>query len=204
MPTCVSVNSSTDFTTSALSAPDDGFSFEIVQTTPSPNATAGATPSPTPSPSATPIPTNTPSPTATTIPPTPTPTPTATGGGTPALPAAGVDCNNARSFPGYGISNKYTITLADNATKYWYKATSMSTRTFYLDSNTGGATDCLLESDDSDVAGGVDPPCGALNSYRKTVAQWQTGITFPSNQTGNFGIQGFNGTYPQTWTIWIV
>jgi hypothetical protein len=86
MPTCISLNSTVDFTVTTLSAPQDGYTIAIAQATPSPTATPVPTPTPSPSPSpspsasplpsATPVPTptSTPVPTATTVPPTPSPT----------------------------------------------------------------------------------------------------------------------------------
>lgn len=98
MPTCITVNSNVDFTVTALSAPQDGYTIAIAQATPSPTATPVPTPTPsptltagpTPSPSATPAGTPFPTPSDTPVPtasPTGTPVPTAS---TTPVPTASV------------------------------------------------------------------------------------------------------------------
>jgi hypothetical protein len=89
MATCVSVNTTTDFTTSALAGPADGFSFALSFATPAPTATPVPTPTDTPLPTATPAPTpsDTPAPTPSD---TPVPTPTDTPAPTPSPTVAAV------------------------------------------------------------------------------------------------------------------
>ena len=129
MPTCVSVNSSTDFTTSALSAPDDGFSFAIVQ----------PTPTATPAPSSTPV---------------PTPTPTATSGGGATPLSCGGDCSTPSQITNIGIANKYSVNLT--TTECWYeinlpKATWI-TQKIYINSGTDLVTRNLWNSDNCKFA----------------------------------------------------
>jgi len=72
-----------------------------------------------------------------------------------------------------------------------------------MDNNTGGATRCALAVDLSQPG---DPiyPCDAINFVNSPVVSLQGGVVINSGGSGNFGLRGSNGTFPQTWDIWIV
>jgi hypothetical protein len=180
MPTCVSVNSAIDFTTSALSAPDDGYSFSIAQATPTPTATAAPTPTPTP--------TETPAPTS-----TPTPTPTATSGGGGALPGNSDACTPT-TWPAYGSSNTYTFTMGTTA-QFWQ--VDNQSRTIYI--TDAGSTSIR-------IVRAVDDDCVALLTSSFTT--WPAGVAVSTGGSGVgtnntiFGIRVASGG-GATYTIYI-
>ena len=127
------------------------------------------------------------------------------GGATPITGGNCCDTNcgagsiQAVSWPAYGSSNKYAITIANSTDEQWFNMTTPSSRTIFM-TTTGSVR---YVSDDSDP--NLDPPCSALSTgTSKTQAEWAAGVTLPSNQTGNFAIVGFGGGVTGTFDIWIV
>jgi hypothetical protein len=180
MPTCVSVNSATDFTTTALAGPDDGYSFSIAQATPTPTATDAPTPTPTP--------TETPTPT-----PTETPTPTATSGGGGALPGNSDACTPT-TWPAYGSSNTYTFTVSSSG-QYWQ--VDNQSRTIYI-TDAGSTSLRIIRFTDDDCFAPVN------SSY----TTWPAGVAVSTGGSGSgsnntiFGIRVTSGG-GATYTIYI-
>ena len=180
MPTCVSVNSATDFTTTALAGPDDGYSFSIAQATPTPTATDAPTPTPTETP--TPTPTE-----------TPTPTPTATSGGGATPFAGGPDCSSPSAWTNFGSANTYAVT--GSAGGEWFKLSGPYTgRTIYITNATGSLG---IEYQTFDQ-------CSVLEARNKST--WSSGVLISSiggSIASNTDLI-FHFTDPGTWNVYIV
>jgi hypothetical protein len=191
MPTCVSVNSTTDFTTTALAGPDDGYSFSIAQATPTPTATDAPTPTPTP--------TETPAPTS-----TPTPTPTATsGGGGGALPAGGADCDNTLAWP--TLTTKYQVTFTTSgvgASEEWFEQAGADTKKLYM-SVVGDPTTAIGGSVRIGMATDGTPPCFADVMTTKNGSDLLLGVLLNGALSGKFYIKAQLAGAVGTWDIWL-
>jgi hypothetical protein len=197
MATCVSVNSTTDFTTSALAGPADGFSFSLIYATPAPTSTPAPTPTPTPSPTiaacitvggsnnkfsnvALASPDNGFSFTVDEI----------TGGGGAGALTGGGTCTARVAWPAYGVGNKYQVTWSAANVPQFFESDSTA-RTFYIDNGTNTM-----------VRKGYSGACGMMSSANIIANQGVNGLaTSPTF----FSLEATSGsTFPLTLDVWIV
>jgi hypothetical protein len=171
---CVNVGGSTNnFTATQLAGPDNGFSFFN-------NVIVNATPTPT----ATAVPVPTPSPT--------TSTQSITGG---------VDCDSPTTWPAYGSSNKYEITLVAGVEQS-FELTSATTRTIYM-SATGSPTTPISGTVVLNQASDGTPPCFFDVNSPGNPAAWLAGKV-PSAALSNKIALTANPGVTGTFDIWIV